>query len=264
MYLKFSEISETIMRLQNKTAIITGSNRGIGRAIALGFAREGAAVVVTYRHHQEEADDVVQVIKEGGGKAMAIMLDIQEPKSFKAVIQRSFDFLGGISILVNNAGIATRASFLDISQQELDDVFDVNCRNAFLFTQHIAKLMKEKGQGGSIINVSSISDEIAIPGLTHYQASKAAMTMFTKGIALELAQYNIRANILCPGLTATDINRTQWEGNPDVWQSRVEETPLKRAGTPNDHVGAAVYLASDESSWMTGTRIVVDGGRSLI
>lgn len=251
------------MRLKGKKAIVTGGSRGIGRAIAIGFAREGADLIITYVHDKFSADNTLNEINNYGNKAIAVYLDLEDSNSLDKMNDEVLSFFGEIDILVNNAGFLRRKNFLDISQEEFFNVLNINLAGPFLLTQHIAKQMQQQNTGGSIINISSISDHIASHGLSHYQCAKAGLSMLTKGAALELAQYGIRVNTISPGLTATDMNRTQWENHTEIWQTRVADIPLQRAGLPEDHVGAAIFLASDESAWMTGACLVMDGGRSI-
>ncbi len=251
------------MRLKGKTAIITGGGRGIGRAIAEKFAQEGADVLITYVNDKTSAEVTQQKLQTYGGKSTALSVDLAEPDQICRLKKEAVALLGKVDILVNNAGFLTRKNLLDITQDELFKILNVNLTGPFFLLQQIAAQMQLQNSGGSIINISSISDSIASNGLTHYQCAKAGLSMLTKGAALELAQYGIRVNTISPGLTATDMNRNQWENQTEVWQSRVAGIPLKRAGLPEDHVGAAVFLASDESAWMTGACLVMDGGRSI-
>ncbi len=252
-----------MMRLKGKKAIITGGGRGIGRAIALSFAREGADLVITYVSDKASADETLREIYKYGGQAIALPLNLGDLTQISQLKSEAIAFLGKVDILVNNAGFLTRKNFLDIAQDELFKVLNINLTSPFILLQQIAAQMQQQNTGGSIINVSSISDRIASNGLSHYQCAKAGLSMLTKGAALELAQYGIRVNTISPGLTATDINRNQWDNQTEIWRSRVADIPLKRAGLPEDHVGAAIFLASDESAWMTGACLVMDGGRSI-
>lgn len=251
------------MRLHGKTAIVTGGSRGIGRAIVLGLAKEGADVVVTYVNDEKSAQLVVQEITELGRKAKAVQCDLTRLSDISRLVSNAQSFLGKIDILINNAGIVTRKDLWSIEEPELMQVLAVDLIGPFLLLQQVSQHMYSQGIKGSIVNISSISDQIAVSGLTHYQCAKAGMSMLTKGAALELAPYGIRVNTLAPGLTATDMNRTQWESDSNAWRSRVADIPLGRAGMPQDHVGAAIFLASDESLWVTGAHLAVDGGRTL-
>ncbi len=252
------------MRLEGKKAIITGGNKGIGRAIALGFAKEGCELLITYYSDLAAAQDMVAQLQRNGCTAHLVKLDITNPTDIENLLQEAQTTLGVIDILVNNAARLTRTAFTELSLSEWDEIINTNLRGPFLLMQQAAHIMIKYQRPGSIINISSISDRIASIGLCHYQSAKAGLSMLSKGAALELAAYNIRVNTLCPGLTQTSINQSQWETNTPTWQSRIAQIPLGRAGLPCDHVGAAIFLASDESAWMTGAEIVIDGGRSII
>ena len=252
------------MRLAGKKAIVTGGSRGIGRAIALGFAREGADLVVTYAHDEAAASAVVDQILALGRVGLAVRADLAVREEIAALVERAVAALGRVDVLVNNAGLLTRRPFLEVPPEELDRVIDVDLKGPFLLGQAVARQMVRQGGGGSIINITSISAARASPGLAHYQCAKAGVFMLTRGMALELAPYGIRVNAIAPGLTATDINRQQREEQPEVWRQRAARIPLGRAGVPEDHVGAAVFLASDESSWVTGATLVIDGGQTVL
>lgn len=252
------------MRLKNKKAIITGGNKGIGRAIALGFAEQGCELLITFNSDLAAAKEVAGLLNKQGKIVHLVKLDITNPADIKNLMNEVKEKFGVIDILVNNAAKLTRSDFRELSLDEWDAIFNTNLRGPFLLMQEAANIMISHKRPGSIINISSISDRIATTGLSHYQAAKAGLSMLSKGCALELATYGIRVNTLCPGLTQTNINQSQWTNDTPVWQSRVMQIPLGRAGLPVDQVGAAIFLASDESMWMTGAEIVIDGGRSII
>ena len=172
--------------------------------------------------------------------------------------------LGSIDILVNNVGVTTRTAFTETTSEQFDFVFSNNLKFPFFLSQRVVKHQLDRKIEGSIINISSVSAYKAISKMAHYQCSKAGLSMLTKSLAYELAPHRIRVNTISPGLTATQGNRNQWEGDPELWRHRGKDIPLGRAGVAADHAGAAVFLASDESSWMTGGDIVIDGGESSI
>lgn len=251
------------MRLVNKKIIVTGGSRGIGKAIAIGIAKEGAELVITYEKNKESAIETIEQLKQFNIKAKAFQLDLQLTEKFQTFIEEATSFLGGLDVLVNNAGTATRNLFINISKEEYDKVLSTNLKGPYFLCQATANYMKNQNRGGSIINISSISDRIATQGLTHYQCSKAGLSMLSKGIALELAEYGIRVNTIAPGLVATDLNRDHWEHASKVWLKRSSEIPLGRSGEPEDIAGAAILFASDEAKWITGACLVVDGGRAI-
>jgi NAD(P)-dependent dehydrogenase (short-subunit alcohol dehydrogenase family) len=250
--------------MQRIKAVVTGGGTGIGKAIAVGFAREGADVVVSYNRNQNSAEEVVNEIHSFGSRAAAFYVDLKVKETIRPFVEKAVSFLGEIRVLVNNAGILKRTPFLEISSDEIDHILSVNLIGPFLMIQEVARKMRDGNTMGSIINISSISDRVCVKGLSHYQCSKAGLTMLTRGAAYELAPIGIRVNAIGPGLTATDINKDLREIRTSEWQSRSSEIPIGRTGVPNDHVGAALFLASEEASWITGTMIVIDGGRTLI
>jgi NAD(P)-dependent dehydrogenase (short-subunit alcohol dehydrogenase family) len=244
-------------------ALVTGGGRGIGRAIALGLAREGADVAITYTQHEADAKAVAAQVRALGSTGIALRADVALRTDVERLVERTAQELGRIDILVNNAGVVTRRPFLELPEDELDRVLAVDLKGPILLGQAVARQMVAQGRGGSIINVTSISAERAFSNLVHYQCAKAGLMMLTKGMALELASHGIRVNAVSPGLTATDINREQRERQPELWKERAARLPLGRPGRPEDHVGAVIFLASDESAWTTGATIVVDGGQTV-
>lgn len=251
------------MKLKNKNVLITGGSRGIGKAIAMGFAKEGANVAFNYVTDEKKAKSTLDELEQFGTQCFSIQSDIGASEGRKNLFDQAINFMNGrIDVLINNAGVLTRTNFVDISEEELDKVVRVNLIAPFILTQMIAKNMCEKEIHGTIVNISSISALHASGNLSHYECSKAGLLMLTKSAALELAANKIRVNCILPGLTSTDINKNQWQDNPEVWEKRASGIPLGRTGTSNDYVGAAVFLASDESSWMTGASLTIDGGVS--
>lgn len=249
------------MRLLNKTALVTGGSRSIGRAIAIGFAREGADVAVNYATQEAAAREVAREIQALGRRALVVQADVADARQVEAMIRQTIQAFGRIDILVNNSGITMRTPFLELTEEIWDRVIDVDLKGTFLVSHGVAKHMIAQG-GGVIINTSSISSDIAQPELTHYQAAKAGVYMLTRGLAFELAPHGIRVNAIEPGTIETDINRARL-ADPQVRAARLAKIPLGRFGEPEDLVGAAVYLASDESSFATGSAIRIDGGQTI-
>ncbi|MBT8402017.1 MAG: glucose 1-dehydrogenase [Rhodothermia bacterium] len=251
-------------RLEGKRAVVTGGSNGIGRAITEAFVDAGAAVLFTAYSDITAAEALVETGRAKGASIGFVQLDAGEPDNVEVLHEAAISFLDTVDVLVNNAATMTRSLFLDISEEEYDRIMAVNLRFPFFVTQRFARHMIDNGISGSIINVSSISDSSAVSKMAHYQCSKAGLTMLTRGAAYELAGHGIRVNTVAPGLTATNANRNQWEGDPDLWRRRSENIPLGRPGVAADHAGAAIFLASDESSWMTGATLVIDGGSMVV
>jgi glucose 1-dehydrogenase len=247
------------MKLHGKKILITGANKGIGREIGLAFAREGAEMCITYHSDLNSAQAIANEIGKIS-KCRVLRLDLNTLRSNKD--QQLDEIPSDIDVLVNNAGILSRKNFLDITEDDLEKIMHVNFFGIYYLTQKIVYSMINKKIRGSIINIGSISDTVMQQGLTHYQCAKAALTSFTKGVALELSQFHIRVNSINPGLTKTEMNKTQWLGDSSIWQERVNAIPLKRAANPKDYTELAILLASDQMSYATGSIFTVDGGRS--
>jgi len=250
------------MRLAGKRCLITGGSRGIGRAIAQGFAHQGAKVIITYNQAKEAGEELVQGILAQGGDACALSLDLQHTETIDSFAQQAFEVFDGIDVLVNNAGTVRRTELTTLTEKEFDDVFTVNFKSPFFLLQAVSRRMIKQNTQGSIINISSISATVAEGMIAHYECAKAALSMLTRSAALELAPHQIRVNTISPGLTATDMVLKP-KDHQKPWEIRLQPIPLGRAGQPQDHVGAAIFLASDESSWVTGSNIVIDGGETL-
>jgi glucose 1-dehydrogenase len=249
------------VKLEGQVALVTGGSRSIGRAIALGLAKEGASVAVNHVQHADAAQDAVREIQALGRRAMAVRADTSRQAEVRAMVSEVTQALGAIDILVNNAGVQKRVYFLDLAEEDWDWMLDVNLKGYFLVGQAVAAGMKARGKG-KIINVSSEAGGFPAPRMTAYCVSKAGVAMLTKCMALELAAHGIRVNALAPGLTRTDINREDLEDDAFL-KARLQRIPLGRVMNPQDLVGAAVFLASADSDSMTGQTLQVDGGRGI-
>lgn len=252
---------QKLLDFTGKVAIVTGGGRGIGPAIALGFADAGADVAVTSRT-QAELDKVVKEIEATGRKGLAVAADIGRSADVKNVVKATLDKFGKIDILVNNAGYFPYSPFLDITEEEWDRVQDTNIKGQFLCAQAVARQMVKQGNGGKIVNTASIEAEFPITaGRAHYHASKGAVVNFTRGLAKELAQYKINVNAVAPGLTDTPGVQSMTGGYSLA--SFGERIPLGRLGKPEDMAWAALFLASDAAEYITGFTLFVDGGMLL-
>lgn len=247
------------MRLKGKTALVTGGSRGIGRAIAIGMAREGADVAINYVKNEETAHQVVTKIKESGRKSLAIRADISILSEIEEMVEKTWRELGGIDILVNNAGIAYIESFDKISEETWDRTMNVNLKGTFFCSQIVARRMIGEKRRGKIINVSATNGVVAEADTTHYNASKGGINMVTKSLAIELASYGINVNGIAPGVIQTEIDEVFF-ADKDFERHYQQHIPLGKFGTVEDCVGAAIFLASDEANYITGHTIVIDGG----
>jgi NAD(P)-dependent dehydrogenase (short-subunit alcohol dehydrogenase family) len=251
------------MRLNEKVAIITGAGRGIGRAIAEGFAREGARVVVA-DVRSELAEATAADINATGGQATPVTVDVTRLEDLDRLVSEAVGAFGRIDILHNNAGILGQPDLFTGTPEDWDAIIAVNLKAPFFASQRVARLMIEQGHGGKILNTASTSAFIASSRPTiAYDVSKAGMRQLTVSLAAHLVQYGINVNAIAPGTIATDL--TLGAGDPAWLEKRVKEKiPMQRIGQPHDLIGAAVYLCSDEAAYVTGHTLVVDGGVLLL
>jgi len=243
------------MKLEGKVAIVTGATSGMGRATAVLFAKEGAKVVVTGRN-EERAQAVVDEIKGNGGEAIYVIVDASNVEDCKKIFDATIEAFGTVDILVNNAGMLSMSPLLDVSIEEWNKVFAVNVTSALYLTQLCAPVMKEKGKG-VIVNVASVASYAAHHGFAAYISSKHAMAGLSKSMAWELGP-EIRVNAIAPGAIHTAM--VDSIGGPSVLQGMIDNCPCKRVGQPEDIAGAALFLASDDCTFLTGQIIKVDGG----
>lgn len=250
------------MKLTGRVAVITGAGTGIGRATALLFAREGAKVVVNYAHSEDEANEVVQKIKASGGEAFAVRADVSKEAEVKKMIDETIKKYKKIDILFNNAGIELQKPITLTSQEEWDRVLDVNLKGVFLCSKHAIPNM-EANKKGVIINTASVAGLVGSANLSAYCASKGGVVLLTKTLALELAHQNIRVNCICPGAIETPMIKRFIAQSPDPKEYEQQLNamhPLGRMGKPEEIANAALFLASDCSSFITGHALAVDGG----
>jgi glucose 1-dehydrogenase len=249
------------MRLKGKTALVTGSSSGIGEAIALRFAREGADVAVHYHSEEEEGRSVAAQIEKMGRRSVALGANVGVAAEAEGLVRDARAALGRLDILVNNAGVEIREPFVEVSEQHYDLVLGVNLKGAFFAAQAAAKLMIAAGNGGRIINVSSIHEDVAFLNYATYTASKGGMRMFTRTVCQELAPHGITVNDIAPGAIATPINKRTL-GDGELLHELQGVIPAGRLGEPDEVASVAVFLASDEAAYVTGSTYYVDGGMS--
>jgi len=243
--------------LKGKTALVTGASKGVGRGIALELARAGCDVAVNYNTDLKGAEATVAEITGLGGNAFAVKGNVGLKAEAEGMFEGVLGRIERLDILVNNAGVQTWKPLLELEEADWDRVIDTNLKGCFLCTQLAGRHMKERGGGGSIINIGSGCNKIAFPGLVDYTASKGGIEMFTKVAACELGPYGIRVNCVAPG--SIEIERTKLEAG-DYAGTWSKLTPLRRIGTPRDVGLAVVFLASEASEFITGQTIWVDGG----
>jgi len=246
--------------LKGKVAIITGARRGMGKADALAFAKNGAKVVVS-DISQEECELVVDEIKKNGGEGLAVKCDVTNEKETEEMVKKTVDKFGKVDILVNNAGICEFKPFLELTEEEWDKTLDINLKGYFLCAQAVAKEMV-KQKSGVIINIASVvmgQMGIGMAGLAHYSASKGGIAALTKTLALEFAPYNIRVNAIAPGAIDTPMAAST-KADPKVLEATLAMIPLHRMGKPEEIANTALFLSSNASSYITGSIVVVDGG----
>lgn len=242
--------------LENKTAIITGATRGIGRGIAVEFAKQGANVAFTYSSSVEAANTLEAALTSLGVKAKGYQSNAAEFNTAQELAKEVLIEFGSIDILVNNAGITKDNLLLRISEQDFDKVIDVNLKSVFNMTKAVIRPMM-KQRAGSIINMSSVVGLKGNAGQSNYAASKSGILGFSKSVALELGSRNVRSNVIAPGFIETEMTGKLDEATVQGWRDSI---PLKRGGTPEDIANACVFLASDMSSYITGQTLSVDGG----
>lgn len=247
------------MDLKGKNCLITGGSRGIGRSIAEYFSTLGANVAITYASSKDAAEDVVKVMKENGVEAMSLQADAVDFEKAEEVINTVVSEWGSLDVVVNNAGITKDNLILRMNEEQWDAVINTNLKSVFNYSKAATKPMM-RARGGSIINIGSVVGISGNAGQSNYAASKAGIIGFTKSFAKELASRNIRANVVAPGYIMTEMTGTLDE---KVLESIKEETPLGRAGNPEEVASSVAFLASDLSSYITGETIRVDGGMAM-
>jgi cyclopentanol dehydrogenase len=247
------------MRLENKVALISGGARGMGAVEAKLFAKEGAKVIIGDML-EDEGKKVEAEINEAGGDCVFVLLDVSDEDAWKRAVDEAVSRYGKLDILVNNAGIYRAHIVEETTAEEWDQVMDINAKGVFLGTKHAIPAMRQAG-GGSIVNISSVAGLVGSKQTTAYTASKGAVRLLTKSTAIQYAADRIRANSVHPGTIVTPMTEG-FLAEPAMHEDRVNRTPLKRLGKPEDVAYGALYLASDEASFVTGSELVIDGGRT--
>lgn len=247
------------MGLKGKTVLVTGASRGIGRSIALAFAKEGANLVINYTSNQAAAEAVVEEIQGFNVKALAVQADISKEEDVSSLMEEIKDNFGGVDILVNNAGVTKDNLFVRMKEEDWDRVIDVNLKGTFLCSKAVVRQMIRQ-KYGRIINMSSVVGVLGNPGQANYCASKAGVIGFTKALAREVATKNITVNAIAPGFIETDMTDVLPE---NIKEALIDSIPMKKYGKPEDISNLVVFLSSDKASYITGQVIHVDGGMAM-
>jgi glucose 1-dehydrogenase len=247
------------MLLEGKTIVVTGGNSGIGEAIVKAAAAQGANVVIDYVTHPEETRAIIASIEKLGGRAVGVQADVSRAADLHKMVKAAVETYGRLDALVNNAGIETRSSILETTEADYERVMDINLKSAFFGTQFAAKQFITQGDGGIIINISSVHEDWPMPGNVAYCVSKGGTRMLTRTAGVELGPHGIRVVNVCPGAVATPINQSTLD-DPDKLKRLQGAIPLGRLAQPDDIADVVVFLASGQNDYMTATSVFIDGG----
>ena len=246
-------------RLAGKVAIVTGSGSGIGQSIAVRFASEGATVVVDYRNHIDQAQETASKAEAAGGKTILVQADVSKLPDTQNLVDQAWQQLGRCDILVNNAGIEIESAFWDVTEKDYDAVLNVNLKGAFFLTQAFVRRLRDARQPGRVINISSVHEDMVFPNFSTYCASKGGIRMLMRDLSVELGPLGITINNIAPGAISTPIN-TKMMADKSELDALLANIPLGRMGTPEEVAGVALFLASDDGAYTTGSTYFVDGG----
>jgi len=246
-------------RFKNKIALITGSSQGIGEACALRLAKEGADIILNGRTFDERGEELIAEIKAMGGRAEFLAADVSNTKDVIKLVKDAIDVFGSLDILINNAGLETKADFWEVTEEDYDLVMDTNLKGVFFGIQTFVNYCRKAKRPGNVINMSSVHEEIVFPHFAAYCASKGGLKMLSRNLATELAPFNIRVNNVAPGAISTPINQDLLNDKKQL-EKVISNIPLKRMGTVDDVAAVVAFLASDEAAYVTGSTYYVDGG----
>jgi glucose 1-dehydrogenase len=248
-------------RLENRAAVVTGSSSGIGQAIAVKLAQEGANVVIDYVGHSEGADETLKQVEAAGAKGIIVQADVSKLEAVQNLVEQSWSAFNSLDILVNNAGMEKKADFADVTEADYDKVLGVNLKGPFFLTQAFVRRLKSAGKTGRIINISSVHEDMAFPGFSTYCVSKGGLRMLMRDLAVELGPQGFTINNIAPGAIATPMNKSLLADKPKL-DALLANIPLGRLGTTDDVANLVAYLASDEGAYVNGATFTVDGGLS--
>jgi NAD(P)-dependent dehydrogenase (short-subunit alcohol dehydrogenase family) len=252
------------MQLKNKVALITGSSSGIGKGMAIEFAKEGANIIVNYNKRAKSANKVAKIINDLGRKAIVVGADISKKEDVDRLVNKGWEELGKIDILVNNSGISREVPFLKMKEEEWDKTLNINLKGAFLCSQAVAQRMVKNKIKGKIINISSVNGFQAEINHAHYNSSKGGLNALTQSLAAELGQYKINVNGIAVGVVPGTNIDPKFFGDKEIIEKMLSKIPIGRFGTVEDCAEVAVFLASSKSDYIHGETIVLDGGLTII
>ncbi|BAZ11781.1 short-chain dehydrogenase/reductase SDR [Calothrix sp. NIES-4071] len=247
------------MKLEGKVALVTGSSQGIGQAIAIRLAQEGADIIIDYRSHAEGAEETKAKVEATGRKGLVVKADLGIVSDVKKMVDEGIQNFGKLDILLNNAGLEKNASFWDVTEEDYDNVLNVNLKGVFFATQALVQHLIETKRPGKIINISSVHEELPFPHFTSYCASKGGVKMMMRNLAVELGPLGITVNNVAPGAINTPINKSLLEDKEKL-NAVIKNIPLGRLGEPNDVASLVAFLASSDADYITGSTFFVDGG----
>lgn len=247
------------MRLKDKIALVTGSSQGIGRAIAVRFAQEGADVVINYNRTPKGAEEALQEVEAAGRRGLIVQADLGKVEDIRRLVNTAIGHFGRLDVLVNNAGVETHAPFWEVREEDYDKVLNVNLKGVFFATQEMVRHLMVSKRRGKIVNISSVHEDLPFPNFAAYCASKGGLKMLTRNLSVELGPLGININNIAPGAIETPIN-TKLLNDPQKLGALLTQIPLNRLGQPGDVAGLATFLASDDADYVTGSTYFVDGG----
>ncbi len=247
------------MRLKDKIALVTGSSQGIGRAIAVRFAQEGADVVINYNRTPKGAEEALKEVEAAGRRGLIVQADLGKVEDIRRLVNTAIGHFGRLDVLVNNAGVETHAPFWEVREEDYDKVLNVNLKGVFFATQEMVRHLMVTKRRGKIVNISSVHEDLPFPNFAAYCASKGGLKMLTRNLSVELGPLGININNIAPGAIETPIN-TKLLNDPQKLGALLGQIPLNRLGQPGDVAGLATFLASDDADYVTGSTYFVDGG----
>ena len=249
-------------RLAGRRVLVTGSSKGIGRGIAVRLAQEGADVVINYYSDPKGAEEVLDEVRAAGSRGAMIQGNTGSADGVRALVEQSVEALGGLDVLINNAGVESHAPFWDVTERDFDRVIDINLKGVFFGTQAFVRHCRASGRGGKVINISSVHEDLAFPNFAAYCASKGGLRMLARTLAVELGPLGVTINNIAPGAIETPINAALLN-DPVKLGALTRQIPLGRLGRPGDVASLAVFLASADSDYVTGSTYFVDGGLTV-